>query len=118
LPLSIGRKRPKPSEPTQAEAAIARTVLDKLGEYNGVRYSGTAEHTRLIVNQLRAGLSEADLRKVIGYCAFEKGWKDDPEMLPYLRPETLFGPRTISKYLDPARAWFKTIDDTNTEEAA
>lgn len=82
-------------------------VLDKLSARNGVRYSGSAEHVRLIVAQFRNGLTEADLRKVIGYCADELEWQDKPGMAIYLRPETLFGPKTITKYLDPARAWFE-----------
>lgn len=81
-------------------------VLRKLSERSGVRYSGTDEHVRLIVSRLRSGLTEADLRKVIGYCAIELDWQDNADMAKYLRPETLFGPKTISKYLDAARDWF------------
>lgn len=112
-------KRPKPSEPTDAERATARTVLDKLGSYNGVRYSGTAEHTRLIAKHLRDGITERELRMVIGYCCFELGWLDKPDMAKYLRPETLFGPQTLSKYLDPARAWFAKLPaDESTPSVA
>ncbi len=46
------------------------------------------------------------MRKVIGYCACELEWQDDPKMHQYLRPETLFGADSIHRYLDPARAWF------------
>jgi uncharacterized phage protein (TIGR02220 family) len=95
-------KKPKPSEPTPAEAEAARTVLEKLTARNGVRYS-SPEHTKLVVNQLRAGVSELELRAVIAYCAVELF--DEPEMQKYLRPQTLFGPKTITKYLDPARTW-------------
>ena len=104
-----GKRRPKPSDPSETEQASVRVVLDKLTAQNGVRYSGTAEHTRLIVAQLRAGVSEMDLRAVIGYCALELDWKADPDMAKYLRPETLFGPRTIARYLDPARTWFDKL---------
>lgn len=99
-------RKAKPSEPTSDERASALFVLRKLTDRSGVRYSGTAEHVRLIVAQLRNGVTEADLRKVIGYCACELEWQDNPEMAKYLRPETLFGPKTISKYLDAARDWF------------
>lgn len=103
------RRARKQTEPSEAELESVRTVLAKLSAQNGVRYSGTAEHTRLIVNQLRAGVSEMDLRAVIGFCADELGWKEDHQMFPYLRPETLFGPKTIAKYLDPARTWFQGL---------
>jgi uncharacterized phage protein (TIGR02220 family) len=99
-------RKPKPSEPTPDEKASALLVLAKLSARNGVQYSGSAEHLRLISNQLRSGVTEADLRKVIGYAAVELEWADDPAMVGYLRPETLFGPKTIAKYLDPARTWF------------
>jgi uncharacterized phage protein (TIGR02220 family) len=104
-------RKPKPSDHTAAECESVRVVLEKLSAQNGVRYSGTAEHARLIVNQLRAGVDEMDLRAVIGYCALELngGWKGNPDMEQFLRPETLFGPKTISKYLDPARTWFAKL---------
>ena len=108
-PARTGKRKPKPSDPSEAEAASVRVVLDKLTAQNGVRYSGTAEHTRLITNQLRAGVTEHDLRIVIGYCALELEWKGDPAMEKFLRPETLFGPKTIAKYLDPARTWFAKL---------
>lgn len=107
---SAGRKpRPqkaKPSDPTEVERASVRAVLEKLEAQNGIFYQGSAEHTRLITARLREGLTEMDLRKVIGYCALELDWKSKPEMAPYLRPETLFGPKTIARYIDAARAWF------------
>ena len=98
-------------------------ILAKLTAQNGVRYSGTNEHVRLIVHHLRDGVTEYDLRHVIGYCALELEWKGNPAMEKYLRPETLFGPQTIAKYLDPARTWFAKLpleeptphDDAETE---
>jgi len=114
-------KKPKPNDPTPAERSSAERVLDKLSQRNGVRYTGSPEHIRLIVAQLRAGASEADLRMVVGYCAIELEWADKPEMATYLRPETLFGPKTINRYLDPARTWAEkqglTIDDQAAEAA-
>lgn len=104
-------RKPKPSEPTAAERESVRVVLEKLSARNGVRYSGTAEHTRLIVNHLRAGVSEMDLRAVVGYCALELGWSSNPDMAKYLRPETLFGPKTLDRYLDPARTWFGKLPE-------
>lgn len=103
---SRGRpKKPKPNEPTEAELASVRAVLGKLTERTGIAYRGSQEHTRLIVARMRDGASELDLRKVIQYCAVELGWLDKPEMVAFLRPETLFGPKTISRYLDAAISW-------------
>lgn len=106
-------RKPKPSEPTAPERAVVARVLEKLSAQNGVRYSGADEHTRLIVNQLRAGVTEMDLRAVVGYCALELDWKDDDKMRKHLTPDTLFGPRTIHRYLDPARTWFARLPADN-----
>ncbi len=103
------RSRPKPTEPTAEERAAALRVLGKLGERNGVRYTGTGEHLRLISSHLRAGVEEIHLRYVVAYCASELGWQDNPDLSPYLRPETLFGQRTLAKYLDPARSWAEKL---------
>lgn len=111
-------RKAKPSEPTDDERASVRVVLDKLTAQNGVRYSGTDQHSKLIVAQLRRGVSEMDLRAIIGYCALELGWKDKPDMVKYLRPETLFGPQTIARYLDPARSWFATLDDNTSDQGS
>lgn len=106
------RSRPsKPSaEPTPAERAVCDVVLSKLGARNGVTYRGAPPHLRLITARLRDGCTEADLRKVIHYAASSRsvgglGWADDEKMRVCLRPETLFGPETIARYLDPAVAW-------------
>jgi uncharacterized phage protein (TIGR02220 family) len=111
IPTPKAKRKPKPSDPTAAERESVRVVLEKLSTRNGVRYSGTAEHTRLIVNHLRAGVTEMDLRAVIGYCALELDWATNADMAKYLRPETLFGPKTIDRYLDPARTWFSKLPE-------
>lgn len=99
---STSVKRKSKNGPTDAERASARRVLDKLGSRNGIGYTGTESHVALITTQLRSGVTELELRAVIAYCADK--WADKPDMLEYLRPETLFGPKTIGRYLDPARS--------------
>lgn len=98
--LVKSRRKPK-SDVTEAERASAMRVLGKLGDRNGIRYSGSDAHVALIAEQLRTGVTELELRAVVAYCADK--WSEKPDMVEYLRPETLFGPKTISKYLDPAR---------------
>ncbi len=102
------RKPKKPFECTAQERHFAMFVLAKVGSRNGVSYTGTDEHVRLIVNQIRNGVTVDDMRKVLGYCSIALKWSEKPELTIYLRPETLFGPQTISKYLDPARSWWNT----------
>jgi uncharacterized phage protein (TIGR02220 family) len=104
-----GRAKKQSNDWTQPEIAIAMLVLEKLGAQSGVAYSGTDEHKRLIIRLLRRGVTEVELRGIVGYCAIELDWKDKPEMRAYLRPETLFGPQTHAKYLDAARQWLGTL---------
>ena len=97
-------KKPKP-EPTPAEHETAMRVLGKLGDRTGIAYEGRDSHVRLIAHRLRDGISERDLRGIAAYCWSELGWSGKPEMQKFLRPETLYGPSTIGKYLDGARSW-------------
>lgn len=107
-PPKKGRpKKAKPGELSEAERESARVVLAKLGLRNGVRYAGSPAHVQLIADRLRDGYTELDLRKVIGYCAEQ--WRGNEKMAGYLRPETLFGPTTITRYIDAARAWFDSL---------
>jgi uncharacterized phage protein (TIGR02220 family) len=77
-------------------------VLDKLGAENHTVYRMAEEHVRLITNQLRSGVTELELRAVVAHCSGLKRFQDEGR--EYLTPETLFGPRTISRYLDAARS--------------
>lgn len=96
-------KRKATTDATPAELASVRVVLDRLSTASGVAYTGSQPHVALILARLREGLSELDLRAVVRYCADQ--WRDKPEMAPYLRPATLFGPQKIHDYLEPARAY-------------
>lgn len=103
------RGKGKAASYTEPELASVAVVLGKLGARNGVQYQASKEHTRLIVARLRDGYTEMDLRKIIGYCATELEWATKDNMRAYLRPETLFGPETIARYIDPARSWFDKL---------
>lgn len=100
----LPRSKAKPIG-TPEELESVRVVLERLSERSGVQYRGGVKHTALVVSRLREGVTEWDLRRVVAYCAERLGWETDPKMRAYLRPETLFGPQTLEKYLDAARAW-------------
>lgn len=104
-PLVLSPATRTKAKATDAELATVRVVLDRLSERSGVAYRGGEKHTRLIVARLRQGVTEWDMRRVIGYCAEKLQWQGNPKMHHCLRPETLFGPETIEKYLDAARSW-------------
>lgn len=98
-----GKRRSK-SDPTERETAIARSLLSKLGARNGTKYAGSTKHVALIAGRLRDGYTEQDLEAVIA--DRDEAWRDDPKMREFRRPETLFGPETITRYIDGARTRF------------
>lgn len=112
--VSVRLRSVKAPLATEAEIATARKVLESLAQYSGVSYEleragKPTTNAMLVVHRLREGISEEQLRAINGYCAYASGlgWQDKPEMRQYLRPETLYGPKTINRYLDPARSWFR-----------
>jgi uncharacterized phage protein (TIGR02220 family) len=109
-------KKPKPPAASQAELASVRIVLEKLGSRNGVAYSGSVEHVKLIVDRLRDGYTELDLRKVVAHKADE--WESDDKMRRHLCPETLFGPRTIQRYIDAARTAYKHVETAEPQQVS
>lgn len=89
-------------------------VLESLTQYSGVTYQlerngRPTSNAKLVLDRLRDGVSETELRAINGFCAYPSGmgWRDKPDMRRYLRPETLYGPKTHGKYLDDARAWYR-----------
>lgn len=116
-PVRVSRKK-KQGDHTAAELASVSVVLAKLSAASGIEYRGGAKHTALIVARLRDGVTEWDLRRVIGYCSIgPPGWREKPNMRPYLRPETLFGPEAIERYLDAARAWEPSPEPPEARDA-
>lgn len=116
----VKSKTRKSALPVQAEHAdaVAR-ILGKLSERTGVNYRGSREHERLITGRLADGVDEMDLRAVIAYCWDVLGWntkltEDGGTMAQYMRPETLFGPRTIHRYLPSARKYREELTQKAT----
>jgi uncharacterized phage protein (TIGR02220 family) len=101
------RSKAKPTDPTAEESAIALRVLAKLTERTGISYRGSPPHIRLIADRLREGVTERELRGIAVYCwsAAGRNWEAKTDMHQYLCPETLFGPRTIHKYLPGAKTF-------------
>jgi len=109
------RRKSAASDESDVERADVDRVLAKLSKETGVGYGVNKSHRLLVLARLRDGVSADDLRKVIVYCAYELGdggWLASDKMRGYLRPETLFGPQTITRYLEPARAaWLASRQD-------
>lgn len=99
----------------EGEWAKAKHVLEALGRYSRVAYRGTEAHVRLINARLQEGMTVLDLRKVAWYCARVLEWESKPDMRHYLRPETLYGPKTLARYLDAALAAYREKFGTDDE---
>lgn len=111
-PLPKPRRSRSKSAHSDTDRAAAMAVLRKLGEQNGTEYEGAENHVRLIVGRYREGRTELDLRKIIAYASRDEsedglGWLSNPKMRKHLKPEVLFGPENITRYVDDARSWFK-----------
>lgn len=96
------------SDATPAELASVERVLVKLGELSGHEFRGARPHVQRILARLREGITEPELRAVIAYC--DDDWRKTPGMVErYLRPETLFGPESIHRYLPQARTRYRAL---------
>lgn len=87
---------------TAEEYESVRVVLSKLSERSGREYRPTTEeHAKGILQLLRRGHTELELRMVV----WDRGnrWAEDPEMDQYLRPSTLFRRSKFAEYLAQAK---------------
>jgi uncharacterized phage protein (TIGR02220 family) len=114
-PRPRSRGKAKPPVLTPAEAETVAGVLDKLSRESGTPFRATTTaHQRVIAARLRDGVTEDELRAVILHCADPEpmglGWRDNPKMRAFLRPETLFGPETIERYLPAARKMLAAME--------
>lgn len=75
-----------------------------LNQLAGTRFKPDT-HEPLILARLREGKTADDLEAIARYCAVKLGWKSDAKMADYLRPPTLYGPQSITKYIDQAREY-------------
>lgn len=75
----------QPKEPDPVEE-----VIDHLNSRAGTHYKATTANTRkLIKARLKEGFTVEDIKLVIDKKCAE--WLNNPKMMEYLRPETLFG---------------------------
>jgi uncharacterized phage protein (TIGR02220 family) len=68
-----------------------------LNEKTGHHYRPVEASIKLIVARLKEGASEKDIRQVIANRA--RAWNNDPDMVEYLRPETLFNATKFASYI-------------------
>lgn len=90
--------KPKPrGGPSKDEEETAIRVLEFLNQHTSSHFRAVTPNVKFVVDRLREGYVEDDLRAVIIKKTAE--WKDDADMCKYLRPSTLFNREKFSQYV-------------------
>jgi uncharacterized phage protein (TIGR02220 family) len=107
IPPSRGARSRAARKPpaTESEENAYQRVMAKLRDASGIDYQDCDDHRSYVIGRLRDGIHELELRAVVAFCADK--WEGNPDMVDYLRPKTLFGPRKIYDYLDAARTRYR-----------
>ena len=94
-------KKPKKAKGTKADTD-ATEVIDYLNTKTGSSYRATTEaNIKPIRARLNDGFTVEDCKKVIDTKSGQ--WLNNPDMVKYLRPATLFSPSKFEGYLNECR---------------
>lgn len=94
-------KKPKKAKETKADKD-ATEVIDYLNATTGSSYRATTEaNIKPIRARLNDGFTVEDCKKVIDTKSGQ--WLNNPDMVKYLRPATLFSPSKFEGYLNECR---------------
>lgn len=94
-------KKPKKAKETKADTD-ATEVIDYLNTKTGSSYRATTEaNIKPIRARLNDGFTVEDCKKVIDTKSGQ--WLNNPDMVKYLRPATLFSPSKFEGYLNECR---------------
>ena len=100
-PRSEQAKKPKKAKETKADTE-AIEVIDYLNTKTGSSYRATTEaNVKPIRARLNDGFTVEDCKKVIDTKSGQ--WLNNPDMVKYLRPATLFSPSKFEGYLNECR---------------
>ena len=94
-------KKPKKAKETKADKE-ATEVIDYLNAKTGSAYKASSKANISVIRaRLNDGYTVEDCKKVIDTKAGQ--WLTNPDMVKYLRPETLFRPSKFEGYLNECR---------------
>lgn len=80
------------AEPEDTESGDIEAIVERLNDVCGTQFKSSSRKTRqLIQARMKEGFGPGDFYEVIRKMHNE--WGQDPKMVRYLRPETLFGPK-------------------------
>ena len=100
-PRSEQAKKPKKAKETKADKEAAE-VIDYLNTKTGSSYRAATEaNIKPIRARLNDGFTVEDCKKVIDTKSGQ--WLNNPDMVKYLRPATLFSPSKFEGYLNECR---------------
>ena len=100
-PRSEQAKKPKKAKETKADKE-ATEVIDYLNAKTGSAYKASSKANISVIRaRLNDGYTVEDCKKVIDTKAGQ--WLTNPDMVKYLRPETLFRPSKFEGYLNECR---------------
>lgn len=98
----------EPDPPAGEFMRIVERVIGHLNEKANKRFSTENLNTRALIRErLAEGYTEEDLKAVVTVIVHQ--WSHEPEMMMYIRPETLFG-RHFESYLQAARGQARPSD--------
>jgi uncharacterized phage protein (TIGR02220 family) len=72
-------------------------VLNFLNEKTGKRFRPVDTNLKMIITRLKTGATVMECRQIIAMKYRE--WSKNPDMVKYVRPETLFGTKKFESYL-------------------
>ena len=100
-PRSEQAKKPKKAKDTKADTE-AGEVIDYLNAKTGSAYKASSKANISVIRaRLNDGYTVEDCKKVIDTKASQ--WLTNPDMVKYLRPETLFRPSKFEGYINECR---------------
>ncbi len=93
---------------------LAKEVMDYLNDKAGTTYRHTTKkHINFIFDRAAEGFELGDFKKVIDrQCYF---WLNDPKMVEYLRPATLFNETNFIEYVHGIGPAVKGVGDTGPD---
>lgn len=92
-PIPIPKPIPKPNISSYVEE-----IVRYLNEKTGKHFQAKGETVKYINGRLNDGYTVNDFKRVIDKKT--RKWKDDPKMVEFLRPSTLFAPSHFDEYLN------------------
>lgn len=94
------KQNPTPSSSSSSSTTVnkdAAQILDHLNQQSGRAYQAVQANLNLILARLKEGATTDQCKAVVD--AKVKEWVNDPKMVKYLRPKTIFNATNFAQYV-------------------